>query len=72
MTLDPSQAHRHFFAGNGSFDADLGSSAGATASNLSTDGRSFTVNWSANVGPDSLTRSDRGASSATTGRKRAR
>ena len=49
MTLDPSQAHRHFFAGDGSFDPDQGSTAGATASNLSTDGRSFTVQWSADV-----------------------
>jgi hypothetical protein len=49
MTLDPSQAHHHFFAGAGAFDPYQSSTAGASPSGLSTDGRSFSVQWSADV-----------------------
>lgn len=49
LTLDPGQAHRHFFVGRGAFDPSQTSTAGATASELSTDGRSFSVQWSADV-----------------------
>jgi hypothetical protein len=49
VTLDPSGG-RGFFPGPDTFASNAGSTAGATPSAVSPDGRSFTVQWSANTG----------------------
>jgi Peptidase A4 family len=49
VTLDPSGG-RGFYPGPETFASDASSLAGATPSAVSTDGRSFTIQWSANAG----------------------
>ncbi len=49
VTLDPSGGHG-FFPGPDTFASNAGSAAGATPSPASADGRSFTVQWSADAG----------------------
>jgi hypothetical protein len=54
ITLDPDQGHG-FFPGPNSFSSFANSDAGATPSAASADGRSFTVQWSADVGSGAAT-----------------
>lgn len=54
ISLQPSQG-RGYFPGPDSFSQFASSNAGATPSAASTDGRSFTVQWSANAGGGSAT-----------------
>jgi Peptidase A4 family len=66
ITLDPDQG-RGFFPGPDSFSRLASSDAGATPSAASTDGRSFTVQWSANVSSSSTTTTTTTATAGATG-----